>query len=327
MPATERQHERRLGALTAAITAARARVAVEAPDPGTAIEGEACVSRVVTAAMATAFMGHRLTQARLATALPVYGGPNPDYIISHALVDPGGRYRLAGRLNRSERAGVGLYRIGEHGAPLIAAYTAFDSRGCRPDGAFALDIGPDWSGPGRFAIPPGARILMVRVLHRDGGPPAQLTLSGGPDLRGPTLATGSNDGALAQVAATVGANIAEYMKWVAAARDLPNRLDVAPAELAETVIGDADTQYFLGGFDLGEGEWLEVVRPGSVRLPDRRPRPSRCTTGIHPAPGTGECFAGENLIDCIARGRCRRRQPSASVWVRRKQATNEDQVR
>ena len=251
-------------ALNAAIAAVRTRVAVEASDADIAIEGEAYVSRVVTAALATAFMGHRLTQGGLAMALPVYGGPNPDYIMSHALVDPGGRYRLEGRLNGSERVGIGLYRIGPNGAPLVAAYTALDPDTCGPDGGFALDIGPDCSGPGTLAIPSGARILMLRVLHRDGTQPAQLALSGGAILRGPALATGSNDGALAQVAAMVGANIAEYMKWVAAARDLPNRLDVAPAALADTVVGDADTQYFLGGVDLGEGEWLEVVLPGDL---------------------------------------------------------------
>jgi hypothetical protein len=54
------------------------------------------------------------------------------------------------------------------------------------------------------------------------------------------------------------------MKWMAAARDLPNRLDSAPPALADTVVGDADTQYFLGGYDLGEGEWLEVTLPSGL---------------------------------------------------------------
>ena len=54
------------------------------------------------------------------------------------------------------------------------------------------------------------------------------------------------------------------MTWVKAARALPNRLDQAPPELADTVIGDADTQYFLGGYDLAEGEWLEVTMPAGL---------------------------------------------------------------
>jgi hypothetical protein len=107
-------------ALNAAIVEARHLVEIAAPDAATAAEGEAYVSRVVTAAMATAFMGHRLTQGGLATALPVHGGPNPDYIMRSAGIDPAGHYRLAGQLNGSERVGVGLYTIGRNGAPLIA---------------------------------------------------------------------------------------------------------------------------------------------------------------------------------------------------------------
>jgi hypothetical protein len=251
-------------ALNTAIAEARALVAAEAPDAATAAEGEAYVSRVVTATLATAFMGHRLTQNGLAMPLPVYGGPNPDYIMRHAAIDPAGSYRLEGRLNGSERIGVGLYTITRNGAPLIAGYTVIDRAACAPDGAFALTMEAGVSGPGTLAIPPDARIMMVRVLHRDESPPAHLAFTGGPPPRGPTLVTGDNDGALGFAANSLRANIAEYMKWVAAARDLPNRLAPAPEELAETVVGDADTQYFLGGFDLGEGEWLEIVLPAGL---------------------------------------------------------------
>ena len=251
-------------ALSAVVAEACSRVAAEAPDAETAAEGEAYVARVVTAALSGAFLGHHLMEGGLALALPVFGGPNPDYIMRHTLVDEDGRYRLEGRLNGSERVGVGLYTIGRNGAPLIAGYASFDAASCGPDGSFELDIAAGLSGPGTLAIAPGARILMFRVLHRDASPPARLELTGGPPQRGPTLVTGTCAGALAHVTDSVRANIAEYMKWVAAARDLPNRLAEAPAELADTVIGDADTQYFLGGFDLGEGEWLEVVLPGDL---------------------------------------------------------------
>jgi hypothetical protein len=251
-------------ALNAAITEARALIAAEAPDPEIAAEGEAYVARVVTAALSSAVMGHRHMQGGLATALPVYGGPNPDYIMRHTVVDPGGRYRLEGRLNGSERVGVGLYTIGCNGAPLIAGYTAFDGSNCGPDGEFSLDIAADAQGPGTLAAPPGARILMFRVLHRDTSQPAQLELAGGAPQRGPTLVAGSSDGALTHVANTVRSNITEYLKWMVAARNLANRLDEAPPELADTVVGDAGTQYFLGGFDLGAGEWLEVTLPAGL---------------------------------------------------------------
>lgn len=250
--------------LNTAVTEARAAVASQAPDAETAAEGEAYVSRVATAALATAFMGHRLTQNGLVMPLPVYGGPNPDYLMRHAAIDPAGRYRLEGRINGSERIGVGLYTIGRNGAPTVAGYTALGPGDCGPDGAFVIDMAPGLLGPGTLAIPDGARIMMVRVLHRDRSPPAHLEFSGGPEPRGPTLIAGNNDGALAFAASAVRANVAEYVKWAAAARDLPNRLADAPPELAETVIGDADTRYFLGGFDLAEGEWLEVTMPAGL---------------------------------------------------------------
>lgn len=250
--------------LHAAVAEARALVASEAPDEATAADGEVYVSRVVTAALATAFVGHRLDQNGLSMPLPVYGGPNPDYIMRHAAIDATGRYRLEGCLNGSERIGVGLYTIGRNGAPLIAGHTAIDHGTCDSDGSFALDIAAGLSGTDTLAIPDHARILMVRVLHRDGSPPAHLNFSGGAPLRGPSLVTGSNDGALAFAANTLRANVVEYMKWVAAGRGRPNRLAAAPVELAETVIGDSDTQYFLGGFDLAQGEWLEIVMPAGL---------------------------------------------------------------
>lgn len=251
-------------ALHAAEAEARGLVAAQATDAATAAEGEAYVARVVTAALNSAFMAHRLTDAGLTLALPVYGGPNPDYIVRHALLDEHRRYRLEGQLNGSERVAVGLYAVGRNGAPLIAGQAAFDHANCAPDGSFALDIAADAAGPGSLAIAPGARILTIRVLHRDTSPPARLVLGGVPPQRGPTLLSGTCDGALVHVANTVRTNVTEYMKWVVAARERPNRLAEAPPELAQTVIGDSDTQYFLGGFDLGEGEWLEVVLPGDL---------------------------------------------------------------
>ncbi|MCB2076304.1 MAG: hypothetical protein KDE55_01260 [Novosphingobium sp.] len=248
-------------ALNAAIAEARALVAAEAPDEETAAEGEAYVTRVVAAGLGSATLGHLFHKGGLALALPVYGGPNPDYIMRHTGIDPTARYRLEGRLNGSERVGVGLYSIGRNGAPLIAGYTAFDRGNCASDGSFSLEIAADATGEGGLAVPPDARILMFRLLHRDDSEPARLDLVGAPPQRGPALMTGTNDGALGFVANSMRANVREYLKWMAAARSLPNRLDIAPPELAETVQGDGDTQYFLGGFDLSEGEWLEVTMP------------------------------------------------------------------
>lgn len=251
-------------ALSRVIAEARASIGAESPDPEIAAEGEAYVARVVSAALAPSFLGHRLMEGGLSMPLPVYGGPNPDYIMRHALIDPIGRYRIEGQLNGSERVGIGLYIPGRSGAPLMAGYAVFGPATCALGGHFSLDIGPGLDGPGTLPILPGARILMFRVLHRDASTPARIRVHGLAEQHGPSLATGSSDGALAHVARTVQSNIAEYMKWMRAARDLPNQLAPAPGELAETVVGDADTQYFLGGFDLADGEWLEVTMPSEL---------------------------------------------------------------
>jgi hypothetical protein len=247
--------------LSAAIAEARALIAAEAPDAETAAAGEAYLTRVAAAGLSGAVLGHLLRSGGLSRALPVYGGPNPDYLMFHAAVDPAERYRLEGRLNGSERVGVGLYRIGRNGAPLTTGYAALDRSVCGPAGRFALDVAADATAPEGLSIDPETRILLIRVLHRDDSPPAELNLTGGPPARGLALMGGSSDGALQFVARSLGNTVREYLKWTAAARALTNRLDAAPAELTETVQGDPDTRYLLGGFDLAEDEWLEIVMP------------------------------------------------------------------
>ena len=103
-------------ALNGVIAEARALIAAEAPDAAIAAEGEAYLVRMTAAALASATLGHLFTEGGLTRALPVHGGPNPDYVMRHARIDPTRRYRLTGRLNGSERVGIGIYRLGANGA-------------------------------------------------------------------------------------------------------------------------------------------------------------------------------------------------------------------
>jgi hypothetical protein len=250
--------------LYAAIAEARAAVAAAAPDAAVAAEGEAYVARVMAAGMGGAVLGHLFQQDGLSRALPCHGGPNPDYIMRFAPVDAAGHYRLEGRLNGSERIGVGLYGFGPNGEQIPAGYVTFDRTNCAADGGFSLELG----GNG-LPIQPGTRVMLARVLHRDpASDPAQLRFTGGAAQPGLALATGSADGALAFVARSLASNVREYLKWSAAAHDLRNRLDVAPPELTDAVQGDPDTQYYLGGFDLCEDEWLEVTMPEAMSRPE-----------------------------------------------------------
>lgn len=251
-------------ALNAAVTEANALIAAEAPGADIAAEGEAYVTRVATAALGGAVLGHLFRENGLSRALPVQGGPNPDYIMHHAGIDPAGHYHLSGQLNGSERVGVGLYTLGRNGAPLLAGYTAFDRSNCDTQGAFTLSIASEATGPGTLAIPPGARILLIRVLHRDESQSARLHLTGGPPAQGLALQGGTPDAALTHAANMLRHNVREYLKWMVAARDLPNQFGSAPPALAETIQGDADTSYFLGGFNLAADEWLEVTMPANL---------------------------------------------------------------
>lgn len=248
-------------ALVAAVAEARAAVAEAAPDLETAAEGEAYVARVVAAALSGAVLGHLFHADGLSAALPCQGGPNPDYVMRFAPVDPAGRYRLEGRLNDSERVAVGLYGHGAQGGLVPTGHVAFDAGTSAADGSFALDLGV---GTG-LELSPDTRMLLIRVLHREpAGVPASLSLTGGATWSGLALATGTAEGALALVARSLTTNLREYLRWTAAARNLANRLAPAPPELADAVQGEADTSYFLGGFDLAPGEWLEVTMPDGL---------------------------------------------------------------
>ncbi|MEW9854551.1 DUF1254 domain-containing protein [Novosphingobium sp. M1R2S20] len=253
-------------ALNAAVTEARALIANRAPDPETAAEGESYITRVVAAGLSGAVLGHLLKEDGLGRPLPVYGGPNPDYLMRHAGIDPSRSYRLDGRINGSERLGIGLYKPGvAGGTPIEVGYISLSRTDCDSDGRFFLDLVSGDAADDKLAISPEARILLVRILHRDpDSEPARLRLSGAAPSPGLALMMGSNDAALGFVAHTLGVNVREYMRWTDAVQAHPNRLAGAPPELAEAVQGDPDTQYFLGSYDLADGEQLRVTMPAGI---------------------------------------------------------------
>ncbi|MET0179568.1 MAG: DUF1254 domain-containing protein, partial [Novosphingobium sp.] len=249
----------------AAVATALAEVAAAASDPATAAEGEAYVMRVLTACLNDAFLAHLFTAGGLSRALPVRGGPNPDYRMAHAALDPSRRYRLEGRLNRSERVGVGVYRLGLGGALDPAGYAAFERVSVAADGGFALDIAADAQAPGGLALEADARLLMIRTLHRDpAGEPAHLVLSGGDGTRDLALAGGSVEAALGHAAAALLRSIRTYLEWTEVTRAARNRFHPEAPTLTQGVQGDPDTVYFLGSYDLDDGEWLEVALPAGL---------------------------------------------------------------
>ena len=238
-------------AVDAAVVAAHAEIASAAPDAATAAEGEAYVMRVLTTCLSDAFLAHLMTENGLTRALPTRGGPNPDYRMAHAGLDPAQRYRLEGKLNGSERVGVGIYRFGAGGSAEISAYAAFDAASTDPDGRFSLDVAADAEGPGTLPIKPDARAIMMRILHRNAQTePARLVLKGAPAARDQTLAGGSASAALGQVAQGVRNSIRVFLEWSAVTSAAPNSFLAEEPKLTQGVQGDPDTIYTLGYYRL-----------------------------------------------------------------------------
>jgi hypothetical protein len=250
-------------AVNAALAAARAEVLAAAPDSAIAAEGETYLMRVLTACLNDAFLSHLFTESGLTRVLPVRGGPNPDYKMAVATLDQTRRYRLDGWLNNSERVGVGIYSFGPGGSANISSYVAIDRDSV--ESGFSVDIATDAQGPRALAIRPDARVLMIRILHRDPcGAPARLVLSGGPPFSDLTQAQGNADAALRHVAQTLLRSIRSFLEWSAVTSAAVNRFHAETPSLAQTVQGDPDTTYFLGSFNLKHGEWLEVTMPAGI---------------------------------------------------------------
>ena len=248
--------------INAAVAAAQSEIATAAPDAATAAEGEAYVMRVLATCLNDAFLTHVLTEDGLTRALPTRGGPNTDYRMLHAGIDPARRYRLEGWLNGSERVGIGLYSFGAGGSAEISAYAAFDRTA---DGHFSLDIAADATGPGTLQILPGARVLMIRILHRDSSsPPARLVLHGAPPVKDLTLVQGSTPAALAQVARSLTGSIRQFLEWSEVTSAAKNRFHPETPAMQQGVQGDPDTIYYLGSYNLAEGQWLEVTMPAGI---------------------------------------------------------------
>jgi hypothetical protein len=246
------------------LATARAEIAAAAPDAATAIEGEAYLARELAANLAGAFLGHLLNDSGFSRALPVKGAPNPDYLLSHAAIDPARRYRLEGKLNDSERIGVGLYTFTPEGIALLAGYAAFDTDSADDSGCFSLDIAADASGPGTLAITPDCRVLLVRTLHHNPqGQPGRVTLKGGPPQGDLPFASGDCASGYQRAGQMTLAGVRQFLIWSELTSANPNRFMTPPPGIAASAQGDPDTSYFLGYYNLKDGEWL------AVRMPDK----------------------------------------------------------
>lgn len=245
----------------AALAEARAALAAAAPDAATAAEAEAYLMRVAASTLADGFLKDHLTEGGLGRALPTRGGPNPDYRMWGGGLDPQRRYRLTGTLNASERVGVGLYALDSAGGALLTGYTVFDRSNLDDAGGFSLDMAADAAGPGALAITPDTRVLVIRVLHRNDGPPARMKLDGGAAAPAFSPAMGGAEAALAMAGRSLLSGVRQFLEWSELISASPNRFTTPPARIADVARGDPDTGYYFGYYELAAGEWLETTIP------------------------------------------------------------------
>ncbi len=242
-----------------ALDSARAELIAAAPSGTTAAEVESFVARAAAAGLRDALLADSLTEGGLTRTLPVMGAPNPDYRMWHSAIDPERCYRLEGRINGSERVGIGLYAFGLDGTALLRGYAAFDLGNVGSDGSFALNLAADASAPSGLAIAPDCRAMMLRVLHRDESAPACATLRGGPSAV--WLGADSCDAAIGQAGMRLLRSVRQFLRWSRLASEAPNQIAPPPSLIAKEVQGDPDTIYGIGYFELAPDECLEVELP------------------------------------------------------------------
>jgi len=248
----------------AALAEARAALAAAAPDAETAAEAEAYLMRVAASSLADSFLKDHLTEGGLGRALPTRGGPNPDYRMWGGGLDPRRRYRLEGRLNASERVGVGLYALDPAGGTLLTGYAVFDRGNVDDDGRFTLELAADAVGPGALAIALETRVLVIRVLHRNDGPAASVKLEGAAPAPAFTPAMGSAEAALAMAGRSLLGGVRQFLEWSELISASPNTFTTPPEKIADVARGDPDTGYYFGYYLLQPGEWLETTIPSGL---------------------------------------------------------------
>jgi len=235
-----------------------------APGDQVACEADAYVLRVYAASLNDTVLAHHFMQDGLSRAIPVRGCPNPDYILRHASLNGSGSYRLSVTLNESERVGVGLYRRTAQGSLESADYRVIDADNVDSAGKFVLSIAQSPDSSHSMSLSADTTILLIRILHRREGSPAQTRLEGAPSRQDLTLAGGTPEAALSQAIEATQRSIHQFLSWSAQASSFPNQLRLGVQGLSQSLQGDPDTIYALGYFDLGENQVLKVTMPANL---------------------------------------------------------------
>ena len=247
------------GPVGEALATVRDELCSAAPDPQTAAGIDAYLHRVLAGAMTDSLLADVMATGGLVRSLPTKGAPNPDYLMSHARIDAARRYRIHGWLGDSERIGIGAYRVDPAGRLEVDAYATVHAASVSADGRFAVEVGVDAESVGALRITEHARLLIVRILHRDAqGIPASVAMTGAQAQPVPP------DGALDRAAAALVGSVRQFLRWSQLLSAEPNRLAEPPDAIADEAQGDPDTTYRFGYYRLGDDESLHVTIPGNL---------------------------------------------------------------
>jgi len=258
--------------LQSAMREAEALVSEAAPDAETRAEGLGYLARLVASTLESTFSPHERTTGGLYFGWMKLGGYNPDYLMGRAQIDPKGRYRLTGRLNDAVRLGIGFYSPTPRGQDLDA-YTSNDHLDLDAEGRFALEIGPDLSGPNTLAQGPASSVLTTRELVlKPGGRRPEMTFTRldveTPPLSAQPLTPDAADARLKAAAAGLLVTVRRFLTWSRVISSRPNEVTVLAEELDQAVRGDPDTRYYSGYFDLEPDQALVIELP-QVECPYR----------------------------------------------------------
>ena len=188
------------------------------------------------------------------------GGDNPDQRYWFAHIEPGGRYRVRGRLGSARRIEVQLYSREPYGAEDVSVgYLTHEQMALDADGRFAVEIGPQPFADGPWLDSGAAAIVQVREIYASWADtvPAELAIEL-VDRLGP-------------VGATTAAEVAAMLDR--AGHDLTRSAEAWPRLVAERVLPFVAPNTFPPLMNPGakagvEGRWMAIgpydVGPGDA---------------------------------------------------------------
>lgn len=236
-------------------------------DPFDRAEGLRYVGRIASHALTSFIEDSDPAHPRVA-GLPKMGGDNPDYIYASAPLSSDYEYRLWGNRGDASFLGFGSYRgdVGAEEGLKLSGYLAGSDLETNASGDFEITVSSREQPGNWLPMQPDTSQLMVRqslldrrsqrlahfdIERRGGGQPPQ------------PLDPENYTRQLGRAGRYVEGAIAQFLEWTNHYAARPNQVLRLDEALASGAQGDPATHYYLGYYDLQEGEVLciDLVPP------------------------------------------------------------------